>query len=374
MSPTPASEFTSRLKALLDDERQTLVEFLLLLGEVDRERHYLQLGYPGSWEFVRRALGQTETMTHYRLTAARLLARFPQAVELLRGGQLCMTTLATLAPVLTEENCGVVLAEAMGKSKVEVQKIKAQLDPKPVPRDVVSRVLVPAQVEGEVRSLVPAQVTAPSTSALPPMRTETLTAELTRRHMTTDEEFEQLLRRARSALSHKMPGASELDILKAGLREVIRKDEKRKGLVDRPRAPKPRAEPPKGDDAIPADVKRKVWQRDGGCCQWPTAGGGVCGSIQRLEFHHLLDRGKGGTHTLSNIVIACRTHNALAADRTWGKQWMDQFRARSRTASREEPHRAPAAQPLYSPSNGWPSAAGARARPTPPASATIVST
>jgi hypothetical protein len=279
-------------------------------------------------------------MTHYRLTAARLLARFPQAVDPLRSGQLCLTTLATLAPVLTEENCGVVLAEAMGKSKVEVQKVKAQLDPKPVPRDVVSRVLVPAQAAGEVRSLVPAlpaQVTAPSTPALLRMRTETLTAELTRRHMTTDEEFEQLLRRARSALSHSMPGASELDILKAGLREVIQKDEKRKGLVDRPRAPKPRAEPPKGDEAIPADVKRKVWQRDGGCCQWPTAGGGVCGSRQRLEFHHLLDRGKGGTHTLSNIVIACRTHNALAADRTWGREWMDQFRARSRPASPDEP-------------------------------------
>jgi len=42
---------------------------------------------------------------------------------------------------------------------------------------------------------------------------------------------------ARSALSHTMPGASELEILKQGLRCIIRDHEKRKGLTERPRTP-----------------------------------------------------------------------------------------------------------------------------------------
>jgi hypothetical protein len=338
MSEISASDFISRMKNLLQTERHTLVAFLLLLGEVDRERRYLELGYPSAWEFVRRALGQTETMTHYRLTAARMLSRFPQVLEPLRSARLCLTTLATLAPVLTEDNCDHVLAEAMGKSRMEVRHLKAQLDPKPSPRDVVHALPVPAlptRVDVPQTSLVHAQVEVSRSSTTVPLPSathkEALSAELVRRHMTTDREFEDLLKRARSALSHKMPGASELDILKAGLREVIRQDERRKGLVEKPRAPKPRAEAPKGDAAIPADVKRDVWRRDDGCCQWPIAGGGICGSRTRVEFHHIVDRGKGGEHTVGNLTLLCREHNGLAADRVWGEQFMDRFRRRRAT-------------------------------------------
>jgi hypothetical protein len=78
MSTTTALDVTERLKQFLAKERETLVDFLLLLAEVDRERWYLDLGYASAWEFVRRALGQTEAMTHYRLLAARALARYPR--------------------------------------------------------------------------------------------------------------------------------------------------------------------------------------------------------------------------------------------------------------------------------------------------------
>jgi 5-methylcytosine-specific restriction endonuclease McrA len=270
-------------------------------------------------------------MTHYRLTAARVLCRFPQAIEPLRQGQLCMTTLASLAPVLTGQNCDEVLAEAMGKPKVEVLRIKARLAPKPLPNDAVKR--NPAKSSPGGGSPVPAQVEA----ALPAVRTEVLTESLTRRHMTTDREFEDLLTQARSALSHKLPGASELEILKAGLREIVRQHEKRKGIVQRPRKPAPRTEPAKGDDAIPAQVKREVWLRDQGCCQWPTSEGTICGSRTRIEFHHRLDRGKGGRHTVSNLMLVCSVHNAYAADQVWGKAFMDRFhRGGSRDAEQDD--------------------------------------
>src|SRR4051812_28713743 len=120
-----------QLKALLGQERDSLVEFLVLLGEFDASRMYLECGYASLWDFVRRGLGQSEAMTHYRVIAARALRRFPQALELLRDGRLCMTTLASLSSVLTDENCDAVLDEATGKTKNEILRLKARFDPKP---------------------------------------------------------------------------------------------------------------------------------------------------------------------------------------------------------------------------------------------------
>ena len=318
MSTRSMDEVVMTLKQLLALERESLVEFLVLLGKVDEERRYLELGYASTWEFLRRALGQSETMAHYRLTCARALGRFPQATELLRSGSLCMTTLASLAPVLTQENCDDVLGEAVGKPKTEVLRIKARLDPRPVPKDVVTKLLVPAQVEVSATSPVPA-LPAPA-----PVQKEVLTPALLRRHLTTDREFEELLAQARSVLSHRMAQASELDILKAGLRAIIERHEERKGIVKRPQ--KPRAEPPKSKRTISAHVKREVWLRDGGVCQWPTADGEICGSRTRLELHHIIDRGKGGPSTASNLTVLCRVHNQHAADRVWGKEFMARFR------------------------------------------------
>src|SRR5262249_27186019 len=310
MTKSSALEWTARLQQLLGRERQILVELVLALADFDRHRAYLELGYSSLWDYVSRALGQSETMTYYRVSAARFVRRFPQAVEPLRAGRLCITTLATLATVVTEANCDAVLAEAMDKPKREVERIKARLAPKPVPKDVVRK----------------EPVLAPGKVAKSPVQVEMLTEELARRHLTTAPEFEDLLASARSALSHQMPGASELEILKQGLRCIIRDHEKRKGLAEWPRPPKQPTASPSPGAAVPRPVRRAVWQRVQGRCQWPTEGGGICGSRQPVEFHHVIDRGKGGPSTEDNLILACAVHNQHAADQTWGREFMEKFR------------------------------------------------
>jgi hypothetical protein len=139
----------------------------------------------------------------------------PALAEQIREGRVCVTTLATLAKVMTNDNASSLVSEAAGKTAREVEQMVARLDPKPVPADVVR----------------------PITGALPstPVQTEVLTESLSRKHMTVDAEFDALLAAARDALSHAMPGASELEILKDGLRRIIRDAQRRKGIVDKPR-------------------------------------------------------------------------------------------------------------------------------------------
>ncbi len=99
---------------------------------------------------------------------------------------------------------------------------------------------------------------------------------------------------------------------------------KRKGLVEKPRREPPPAKP----DHVPAHVKRAVWKRDGGRCQWPVQGGGICGSTHQVELDHVRPRGRGGPPTVENTRCLCKFHNQLAARQVCGDAWMDRFTRR----------------------------------------------
>ena len=54
--------------------------------------------------------------------------------------------------------------------------------------------------------------------------------------------------------------------------------------------------------AIPSEVRREVWRRDGGVCV-------KCGSRRNLEYDHIVPVSKGGSNTVRNIELLCETCN-----------------------------------------------------------------
>src|SRR5690242_2369303 len=172
MSNLSAHDLLEQLRQSLSGERTALADFLVALAELDRRRLYVELGWSSAWDFCCRALGLSETATHYRLAAARQIQKQPELVEQIRTGRLCITTLAKLSPVLTDDNRAALVAEAAGKPTRQVEQIVARLAPKPVPRDVVQRT-------DELVS--------------PQAQTQMLTETLLRKHLTVDADFEQLL-------------------------------------------------------------------------------------------------------------------------------------------------------------------------------------
>jgi 5-methylcytosine-specific restriction endonuclease McrA len=151
-----------------------------------------------------------------------------------------------------------------------------------------------------------------------------LTESLSRKHLTVDDEYEKLLADARAALSHTLSGASEVEILKEGLRRIVRDAARRKGVTTKPRT-KASSLPTVTKD-IPRAVMREVWQRDEGRCQWPAQDGGICGSTHRVQFHHRQERARGGPHTVANLMLACAAHNQHAADLSFGRSLMERCR------------------------------------------------
>jgi hypothetical protein len=150
---------------------------------------------------------------------------------------------------------------------------------------------------------------------------EPLTGKLSRLHITVSDRFLDKLKAARDALSHARAGASAEAVLETGLDLVLKQQARRKGLVEKP----PKIARPAKSDTVRAKVKREVWTRDGGRCQWPLDSGGICGSTLRVEFDHSVARARGGASTAKNMRLLCRVHNDLAARQTFGDQWMNQF-------------------------------------------------
>ncbi|HYS83112.1 MAG TPA: HNH endonuclease, partial [Anaeromyxobacteraceae bacterium] len=345
-------DLTKRLAELLSREHAALADFLVALADFDRERRWVELGYTSLYYFCHRELGLSKGAAFYRKTAAQLLQRYPEVVEPLRDGRLCFTSVVELAKVITPENRDEVVPRFFHASKREAKAVASELRPTEAAphRDVVTvpqlaapakavtrlavatshatpgAVVQPDEPRGEVTATPPYSQPAAPLPAARPDEVEPLTGDLRRFHTTVSKRFLAKLAAARDALSHSHPGADTETVLEAALDLLLAANDKKRGLVKKPRATP--ARPSASRRHMPAEVKRAVWTRDGGCCQWPVASGGVCGSTTRLQFDHVVPLARGGTSIVSNIRVLCAFHNQLAAKQAFGEPWMNQFTAR----------------------------------------------
>jgi 5-methylcytosine-specific restriction endonuclease McrA len=324
-----AREWSVRIADLVRRERASVVDVLLALAEFDRLAVYRQLGHASLFDYLHRELGLSRGMAHYRLTATRLAEQFPEVVEPLRDGRLCISSAIELARVINEANRADVLPKFFAKSRQEAKQVAAELRPAEVVpvRTVVTSGRASSTVESELTGVSPAivqsQVERPVAPA-PRTVVEPLTHHETRMHVTVSPAFMALLKKARAGQSHVQRGATDEQVLTAALELLIEKQGKRKA-------------------SVPAKVKREVVERDEGKCQWPLAGGGVCGSTVRLEVDHLVPRGKGGPSTVENCRILCKPHNLEAARQVYGDDHMDLFTQRPPGAGEEVAPYFPAA-------------------------------
>ncbi len=350
-SMTNAQIMADRLADLLRREREEMAEFLIALAEFDRTRGWIELGHSSLFYFLHRELGLSKGAAFYRKTAAELIQKFPEVIEPLRDGRLCITSIVHVAKVLTAENRHEMLPRFFQRSRRDARAVAASVQPTAAPHRVVVTSVPdaaaapadsprPADAAGLVQPAEP--TAAPTADGQVPARAarrdcaEPLTAALSRLHITVSQRFLDKLEAARAALSHEQPGGNAESVLEAGLDLILERDAKRKGLVKNPRKATANPNAESATPRVPAAVKRQVWSRDGGKCQWPLEGGGVCGSRQRVQFDHVVPRALGGRSTKENVRLLCRFHNDLAARRAFGAGWMNRF-TRDPAAVRNRP-------------------------------------
>jgi hypothetical protein len=336
-----ARDLTRHLAELLRREHAALADFLVALAAFDRDERWRDLGHVSLFYFLHRELGLSKSAAFYRKTAAELVQRYPEIVQPLKDGRLCLSSVTELAKVITPENQAEVLPRFFHASKSEAKAIAAELNPAEAPahRVVVTAVAAPTRAAAVDSAAVPAvlpeepptvKVEAVASTPVPPQaapraEVQPLTADLRRFHLTVTKRFLTKLQSARDALSHSHPGAGEEVVLEAALDLLLEKHARRKGLVKKP-SPAP-AKPSERPRHIPAAVKRQVWTRDEGRCQYELKSGQICGSTHRLELDHVVPVARGGPSTVENLRVVCAGHNKLAARDLFGAAWMDQFGA-----------------------------------------------
>jgi 5-methylcytosine-specific restriction endonuclease McrA len=146
---------------------------------------------------------------------------------------------------------------------------------------------------------------------------------------TVDQETHDALRQAQELLGHSVPSGDLATVLKNAALAYVELLEKKK--FAKCRRPQPQRVAAKGRH-IPAEVKRKVRERDGGQCTFVSEHGKRCEARRGLEFDHIEAVARGGAATVSNLRLRCRAHNQYSAECTFGAGFME----RKRTATRRE--------------------------------------
>jgi hypothetical protein len=129
-------ELVLHVRHCIREDRRVSAQLLAHLGEIEVRGLHRDLGYESMFEYAVRVLHMSDSEAGLRLHAARFARKFPTSLEMLSRGELHLTAMKLLAPVLTPENAE-LLDLACLKTKQEIQLLIAKHCPQPdVPDDV----------------------------------------------------------------------------------------------------------------------------------------------------------------------------------------------------------------------------------------------
>ena len=343
------------LRALVAQDRATTAMLLAHLAEVDARRLYAPAGYPSMFAWCVEELRLSEEAACRRIRAARTARRFPVVYGQLADGRLHLTAVVLLAPHLTPENADELLAAATHQSKAGIEQLIAEHFPRP---DLPARIeaLAPPLTVGlpspVTVSLAPGESPSPVTVDLAPdeppspvtvrPRVAPLAPGRYGLQFTVAQGTYDKLRYAQALLGHEVPSGEVTEVLDRALDALIGQLERRKFAATGRPSSRPRR-PSANRRHVPAEVRRAVWQRDGGQCTYVSVAGHRCEARTRLEFDHIEPVARGGQSTVNGVRLRCRAHNQHAAECAFGADFMSRKREAAQRAAHEARARAAAA-------------------------------
>jgi hypothetical protein len=168
-------DLLNRINALAGKEREASVELLAHLAALElRPSLYAAQGYGSLFAYCTQALRLPEDSACNRIRATRVCRRFPEILDLLASGSLTFSTVRMLGPHLTESNHTSVLAQAVNRTREEIEALIAELAPRPDVAASVRKLPCPKQShEGDVEPADICGAPASGATALPLLKPAT---------------------------------------------------------------------------------------------------------------------------------------------------------------------------------------------------------
>ncbi len=285
-------QLLAKLKSFKKDEDERLADFLEHLSEVERRRLYIGEGFTSLFGYLTQGLGYSENEAYRRVQSSRLMHSLPEIKEGVQNGDLTLSTMTDVSVALrakqkssgkriTRDEKRELVELVTGCSRREAQKLIATSIPEANFKFEETR---QARADGSV------------------VITVCLLPEQHRR-----------LEAAKDILAHKGP----LRDTAAAIDQLSEFFLKRKDLT---RSFDPGIETLRYENSVPIDrisirLRRAVFHRDRGRCQFQTEKGKICASTYQVELDHIVPLSAGGRSTYANLRCLCRVHNQWKGDR-----------------------------------------------------------
>ena len=347
----------SRLTHLLASGYRTEARIIAHLAEVDERKLYLKDGSESLFAYCTLRLGLSSSEAFHRTTAARIARRYPIVFTLIEQRRLHLTAVCLLRDYVTPLNHRELLAEASGKTKLQVQELIARRFPRPDVwsgiRKLPDRAVKWPPSEGPVRATsaaAPSPIAAVSTAAVaptspvapaPPTRSviEPLSEARYRIQLNASAALKDKLEHLANLLSHSVPSRDIAEVIERAVDIAIARAENRRfGKTKQPRSRRAALTTKRSGEHAPEatrmrehlahDLRRAVSERDEMQCAFRAPDGCRCTARALLQFHHRRPWARHGASDMENVTLFCQAHNLLMAEQDFGTAFIARHRVK----------------------------------------------
>ncbi|OFZ14494.1 MAG: hypothetical protein A2Z20_00725 [Bdellovibrionales bacterium RBG_16_40_8] len=317
-------ELINRTNKIISEERQITAELLLYLREIERRMLYAKMGYPSIYELLTKHFNYSGGAAYRRISAMRLIQDVPEVEEKVKSGALSLTTAAKMQTFFREMKFEKKLEMKNSEKKKFIEQVEN---------------LSTQDVDKLLRQIAPDLISKD--------RVRTLSESHVEIKFIANVELKNKLEYLKNLLSNKMPVAGYKEIIDEAsdiaiekldplLRQKLRRanpltdSQCVTSKINMLEGFKKQIEEVEGAArqrvVISADLKRKVWARDGGVCSFRRdSDEKICGSRYQLEFDHIVPIARGGSTSIENLRLLCKAHNIFEAKRIFGEKHIAQF-------------------------------------------------
>ena len=279
-------ELEQALHQCVRREREATAEVLRYLKEVEGRYLYLARGYSSLFAYCTGKLGYSEPEAQLRIQAMRLIRALPEVATEIESGALTISVAAQIQGAARREKLGPeqtrdLVKELSGSSKREAEKKLAAK--------------FPEAICGE--------------------RTKPITIDLSEIRFTITNEEMGLIQKLMDLTAHKNFSRKYEKLFMDLVRTELQKHEKealphgpdlvkvqKLNQEQKPGAPRSRY--------IPAAIKRQIWSRDQGQCQYiDPMTKKRCITRHGIQMDHIKNISEGGMHSTENLRLYCGAHN-----------------------------------------------------------------
>lgn len=270
----------ARLQELVSIERMALSEILQHLQVIQDTRLYAKIGFCSLKKYMIKKLKYSSSAADRRVKALKLTQQVPEAKVLIEKGELNLSLVDKLQTVLKGESSEI--------KKSAMAQIKNQ---------------TVDQAIGTLFEMFPDKVRIPKNSRRRVSSGQVMFS-ITVDNATADK-IEQL-----QAWTKKY----DLSELLTSIVAIAHNSTNPLNVKARS------SRGSKNPRTIPAAVKREIYQRAKGKCEYLG-----CNSIHNLEYDHRKPVSQGGSNEKTNLRLLCKSHNQLLGMQILGRRVMQKY-------------------------------------------------